>query len=72
MMASPRGYILYMAGYETVAKLIAAAEFRRDRILREIELRRDGLARRLRKVSDEITHADKEGPLPADSSGASS
>jgi hypothetical protein len=40
--------------YKSVDKLIASAELRRDRTLREIERRREHLARRLRKASDEI------------------
>lgn len=41
----------------SVDKLIASAELRRDRALREIERRRERLARLLRKASDEIIHA---------------
>jgi hypothetical protein len=40
--------------YKSVDKLIASAELRRDRTLCEIERRREYLARRLRKASDEI------------------
>jgi len=40
--------------YTAVDKLIASAELRRDRTLREIERRRETLARRLRKASEEV------------------
>ncbi len=40
--------------YKGVDKMIASAERRRDETFREIERRREHLARRLRKVSDEI------------------
>jgi hypothetical protein len=40
--------------YNSVDKLIASAELRRARTLREIERRREYLAQRLRKASDEI------------------
>jgi hypothetical protein len=40
--------------YKSVDKLIASAELRRDHTLREIERRRENLARRLRKASNEI------------------
>ena len=49
--------------YKSVDKLIASAELRRDRTLREIEHRREHLARRLRKASDEIIE-DKIAELP--------
>jgi uncharacterized protein YdcH (DUF465 family) len=42
--------------YKSVDKMIASAELRRDRTLREIERRREHLARRVRKASDEIIH----------------
>jgi hypothetical protein len=41
---------------KSIDKLTASAELRRDRTLREIERRREHLARRLRKASDEIIH----------------
>ena len=40
--------------YKNVDKLIASAELRRDRTLREIERRRESLSRRLRQASDQI------------------
>jgi len=40
--------------YSGIDNLIASAESRRIRTLREIERRRDDLAERLRKVSDEV------------------
>jgi hypothetical protein len=42
--------------YKDLDKLIASAEARRDRTLREIERRRDDLARRLREASNEIVN----------------
>ena len=44
--------------YKGVDKLIASAEQRRDRTLRQIERRRESLARRLRKASDEIVESN--------------
>jgi hypothetical protein len=44
--------------YKNVDKLIASAELRRDRTLREIERHREILARRLRKDSNEIVDGD--------------
>jgi hypothetical protein len=40
--------------YKSADRLIAAAEVRRDRTLREIERRREHLARRVREASDKI------------------
>jgi len=40
--------------YKSIDSLIASAEARRAKTLREIERRREYLARRLRKASDEI------------------
>ena len=40
--------------YNSVDKLIASAELRRARTLREIERRREYLAQRLRKASDDV------------------
>ena len=44
--------------YKNVDKLIASAELRRDRTLREIERHREILARRLRQASNEIVDGD--------------
>ncbi len=44
--------------YKSADQLIASAELRRDRTLREIERRREDLARRLRKASDEIIEGE--------------
>jgi hypothetical protein len=46
--------------YEHIERLLTAAELRRDRILREIELRRAEFARRLRQSNDEIIDARSE------------
>jgi len=47
-------FMFLIGPYKNVDKLIASAELRRDHTLREIERRREHLARRLRKASDEI------------------
>ena len=44
--------------YKGVDRLIASAELRRDRTLREIERRRENLARRLRNASSEIVDGE--------------
>ena len=46
--------------YERIERLLTSAELRRDRILREIELCRAELARRLRQTTDEILDARPE------------
>ena len=53
--------------YETIDKLLMAAELRRDRILRELDIRRERIAPLLRKTSDELidAHADAV-PLAAE------
>ena len=43
--------------YERIEKLLTSAELGRDRILREIELRRDHMGQRLRAASNEIVGA---------------
>ena len=43
--------------YETIDKLLMAAELRRDRILRELDFRREHIAPLLRKTSDELIDA---------------
>ena len=43
--------------YEQIEKLLTSAELRRDRILREIDLRRDHMGQRLRAASDELLDA---------------
>jgi hypothetical protein len=53
--------------YQCVDRLLAAAEGRRNAALYEIELRRDSLARRLRKATEEIIDADfNETPFAAE------
>ena len=44
----------YLGTYETVDKLLISAELRRDRILRELDFRRERVAPLLRKKSDEL------------------
>jgi hypothetical protein len=44
--------------YKGVDKLVASAELRRDRTLREIERRRENLARRLRNASGEMVNGE--------------
>jgi len=45
---------IQLANYSKVDKLIASAEARRDRTLREIDRRREQLARRVRKACAEV------------------
>jgi hypothetical protein len=52
----------YLEKYEWIEKLLTSAELRRDRILREIALRRDHMGRRLRAASDEILDAQVKAP----------
>jgi hypothetical protein len=47
----------HLGTYETVDKLLMAAEVRRDRILRELDFRRERIAPLLRKKSDELIDA---------------
>ena len=47
----------YLGTYETVDKLLMSAELRRDRILRELDFRRERIAPLLRKKSDELIDA---------------
>jgi hypothetical protein len=47
----------YLGTYETVDKLLMSAELRRDRILRELDFRRERIAPLLRKTSDELIDA---------------
>jgi hypothetical protein len=49
--------------YQSIDRLVASAELRRAHTLREIERRREYLARRLREASDEII-ASEFAPLP--------
>jgi hypothetical protein len=48
----------YLGTYETVDKLLMSAELRRDRILRELDFRRERIA--LRKKSDELIDASAD------------
>jgi hypothetical protein len=50
----------YLDTYETVDKLLMAAELRRDRILRELDFRRERIAPLLRKSSDELIDASAD------------
>ena len=53
--------------YETVDKLLMAAELRRDRILRELDFGRERIAPLLRKISDEVIDASADAvPLAAE------
>jgi hypothetical protein len=65
---SARLLILQNLGtYETVDKLLMAAELRRDRILRELDFRRERIAPLLRKTSDELIDARADAvPLAAE------
>jgi hypothetical protein len=50
----------YLGTYETVDKLLMSAELRRDRILRELDFRRERIAPLLRKKSDELIDASAD------------
>jgi hypothetical protein len=50
----------YLETYETVDKLLMAAELRRDRILRELDFRRERVAPLLRQKSDELIDASAD------------
>ena len=50
----------YLGTYETVDKLLMSAELRRDRILRELDFRRERIAPLLRKKSDELINASAD------------
>ena len=57
----------YLGTYETVDKLLMSAELRRDRILRELDFRRERIAPLLRKTSDELIDARADAvPLAAE------
>jgi hypothetical protein len=55
---SAGGFQACISDYQCVDRLLAAAEVRRNEALHEIELRRDSLARRLRRATDEIIDAE--------------
>jgi hypothetical protein len=44
--------------YQTLDRLLISAEDRRNAVLREIDRRRDGLAQRLRRASDDVIDAE--------------
>jgi hypothetical protein len=50
----------YLDMYETIDKLLMSAELRRDRILRELDFRRERIAPLLRKKSDELIDASAD------------
>jgi hypothetical protein len=53
--------------YQDVEKFLASAELRRDRILRELDFRRERIAPLLRKTSDELIDARADAvPLAAE------
>jgi len=57
----------YLGTYETIDKLLMAAELRRDRILRELDFGRERIAPLLRKISDEVIDASADAvPLAAE------
>ena len=57
----------YLGTYETVDKLLMSAELRRDRILRELDFRRERVAPLLRQKSDELIDAPADAvPLAAE------
>ena len=64
---SARLLIYYLPQYETIDKLLTSAELRRDRILRELDFRRERIAPLLRKISDEVIDASADAvPLAAE------
>jgi hypothetical protein len=64
---SARLLIYYLPKYETIDKLLMAAELRRDRILRELDFRRERIAPLLRKISDEVINASADAvPVAAE------
>jgi hypothetical protein len=64
---SARLLIYYLRQYETIDKLLMAAELRRDRILRELDFRRERIAPLLRKTSHELIDASADAvPLVAE------
>src|SRR6476660_2119417 len=57
----------YLGTYESVDKLLMSAELRRDRILRELDFRRERIAPLLRKTFDELSDARADAvPLAAE------
>ena len=57
----------YLEMYETIDKLLISAELRRDRILRELDFRRERVAPLLRQKSDELIDAPADAvPLAAE------
>ena len=64
---SARLLIYYLRQYETIDKLLTSAELRRDRILRELDFRRERIAPLLRKISDEVIDASADAvPVAAE------
>jgi len=64
---SARLLIYYLRQYETIDKLLTSAELRRDRILRELDFRRERIAPTLRKISDEVIDASADAfPVAAE------
>ena len=55
---SAKFFMYLIDRYKGVDRLIASAELRRDRTLREIERRRENLARRLRNASSEMVDGE--------------
>lgn len=49
-----------LGSYETIDKLLMSAEMRRDRILRELDFRRERIAPLLRETSNELIDAHAE------------
>jgi hypothetical protein len=58
-------FMFLIKEYRDVDKLIASAELRLSRTLREIERRRIDLARRLRKAADEVVDGEGAEPMKA-------
>ena len=59
-------FISHLTDFERIERMIVQAEGRRDRALRDIEHRRDGLARRLREAAEAIDAEFSELPAPGE------
>jgi hypothetical protein len=57
-----RSFRVLLENYQAIDKLITSAEMRRDRIFRELELRRERIAPLLRKASNQMIE-DRSGEI---------
>ena len=65
-----RAFHRHIETIETTHRLIAAAEVRRDKILREIDHRRATVGQRLRQISADAENAPIQLPAPSPNGGA--